>query len=161
MADHLRTELAEFESGYGANLDQLRAAYDAYRVDRTIRDQELTTMRNASVTGFAESAIQVVQPRYSINLALRFPGWDDSYRCFRDLLHHTGISVFPGILTFCFSGSYVRVTTTRRWADLSAAMSRLASMPAPDRRGLPVAGHDLPPPRTGRGPAHRRGGDGA
>ncbi|GAA3728749.1 hypothetical protein GCM10022225_07640 [Plantactinospora mayteni] len=122
-------EVAEFEHTYGLDADRLRMAYDAYRHDRINREQELTVLRAAAVTGFSESSALVVPPKYSINLALRFEEWDDSYRCFRDLLRRTGVSTFPGILTFCFSGGVVRVTTARRWADISSAMSRFRNAP--------------------------------
>jgi aspartate/methionine/tyrosine aminotransferase len=118
-------ELAEFEDSYGLDLPRLAAAYRSYRHDRAARERELTAMRDAAVVGLTEASASVIRPLYSINLAAQFPGWDDSYVCFRDILRRTGVSVFPGILTFCLSGGLVRVTTSQRWTELSAAMTQL------------------------------------
>jgi aspartate/methionine/tyrosine aminotransferase len=122
------TEAAELEGSYDLSLGRLRAAYRSYRLDRLGRERDLTTIREAAVAGLAEASACVIQPRYSINVAAELPGWVDSYLCFRDLLRLTGVSVFPGILTFCLSGGVVRVTTARRWADLSCAISRIRSV---------------------------------
>ncbi|MGH3185678.1 MAG: pyridoxal phosphate-dependent aminotransferase [Streptosporangiaceae bacterium] len=122
------TELAEFEDSYGIDLVGLAAAYRAYRLDRLAREQELTMTRAAVVSRLAGVPTDVVRPRYSINVAVTFPGYDDSYLCFRDLLRRTGVSVYPGILNFCLSGGVVRITTARRWADLSRALARFQSL---------------------------------
>jgi aspartate/methionine/tyrosine aminotransferase len=133
--------VSEFESSYGITAPELGAAYRAYRAERLARDSGLTTMREATTTRLSEMGGLVVPPAYSINTAVRFPGWDDSYRCFRDLLRDTGVSVFPGILTFCLSGGVVRVTTARRWEELDAGLRRLetsvswpSSLPEPVSR---------------------------
>jgi hypothetical protein len=55
---------------------------------------------------------------------------DDTVRTIRDLLRETGVSVFPGILTFAMSGGAVRVTSARPWDQLSAAISRIGSYQA-------------------------------
>ncbi|ARF53274.1 pyridoxal phosphate-dependent aminotransferase [Streptomyces gilvosporeus] len=117
--------LAEFTTTQPLSRQQLAAAYRSYREDRLARDHGLKVLRQAVVAGLTEASAQVVPPRYSINVAVEFPDWDDSYRAFRELLRETGVSVFPGVLTFCFSGGTVRVTTARSWADLSAALARL------------------------------------
>lgn len=122
-------EAAEFEAAYEVNLPRLRAAYAAYRRDRLARDRALSTLRDASVATFGlHTPASVLHPRYSINMALRFDGWDDSYLCFRDLFDRTGVSVFPGILTFCFSGGVARVTTARLWEDIAGATARLGAL---------------------------------
>ncbi|MFC4585720.1 pyridoxal phosphate-dependent aminotransferase [Sphaerisporangium corydalis] len=118
-------EVAEFEGAYGLDPRRLRAAYQAYRHDRLTREAELTVVRDAALAGLTEASVSVVRPRYSINAAVDFPGWDDSYLCFRDVLRRTGVAVFPGVLTFCLSGGTVRVTTAQPWEDLSPAISRI------------------------------------
>lgn len=122
-----RSELAEFEPSYNLDLTGLQDAYHVYRLDRQAREAELTVLRDAALAGFADASASVVCPRFSINIAVDFPGWGDSYLCFRDILRRTGVSVFPGILTFCLSGGTVRITTARQWTDLSTAISRLRS----------------------------------
>jgi aspartate/methionine/tyrosine aminotransferase len=120
-------ELAEFEGSYGFDIADLAAAYHSYRLDRLTRERELAMTRDAVISRLGEASACVVRPRYSINVAVTFPGYDDSYLCFRDLLRRTGVSVFPGILNFCPSGGVVRITTARRWADLSLALARFES----------------------------------
>lgn len=124
-------QAAEFEASYGLELRGLGEGYRSYRAERRSREHALTTLRAAAVAGLDGASTHVIAPRCSINLAAEFPEWDDSYRCFRDLLRDTGVSVFPGILTFCFSGGLMRITTSRRWEDLSFALERLGG------RGLP------------------------
>ena len=119
------SEINEFEYSYGLELGILQKAYDSYRNDRIKRESALITFRDAASVGLAHASASIIPPRYSINTSLKFPGWDDSYKCFRDLLRETGVSVFPGILTFCFAESTVRVTTARKWTDLSTAITRL------------------------------------
>ena len=120
-------ELREFESTYGLDLDLLRRAYASYRHDRIEKHRMARLLRDATVGGLARSCAAVLVPRYSINVAVNFPPWDssDSYSCFRDLLRHTSVAVFPGILTFCFSQNIVRITTARNRDDLSQAIERL------------------------------------
>ncbi|MGC4807631.1 pyridoxal phosphate-dependent aminotransferase [Micromonospora sp. DT233] len=118
-------ELAEFEATYPMDAGLLNATYVAYRADRINRERGLSTLRDGATAVFSEAAAIVHPAHYSINLAIEFPGWDDSYRCFRDLLRDTGVSVFPGILTFCLSGGVGRVTTARRWSDLAGAAERV------------------------------------
>ncbi|WP_080599166.1 MULTISPECIES: pyridoxal phosphate-dependent aminotransferase [Sorangium] len=118
-------EVDEFERSYGLDRAQLSTAYDRYRTERRARQDALQTLRDASIGGLARASARVISPRCSINLAFELPGWNDSYRCFRDLLRQSRVAVFPGILTFCFSGGIVRVTTARQWHDLSSAIARL------------------------------------
>ncbi|MGH8931685.1 MAG: pyridoxal phosphate-dependent aminotransferase [Egibacteraceae bacterium] len=120
-------EASEFEPAYEVDLSGLQAAYESYRRERIARDDGLTILRDAATTCLADASATVVRPRYSINTAVRLSGWEDSYLAFRDLFRETAVSVFPGILTFCFSGGIVRVTTARRWEVLSAAIERLRS----------------------------------
>ncbi|MDO0928869.1 pyridoxal phosphate-dependent aminotransferase [Streptomyces sp. TG1A-8] len=120
-------ELKEFEASYGLDLERLRHAYRTYRTDRLRRAEELTTLRDAATVRLAETPARVLVPRFSINTTVELPGWDDSYRCFRDVLRETGVSLFPGILTFCFSGAVMRITTARPWDQLAPALDRLGS----------------------------------
>lgn len=121
------SQLNEFEGGYALEGPRLRDAYRRYRTEREARHSALTLLRDAATTGLAEAQATVIPARYSINLAAEFPGWDDSYKCFRDLLRETGVSVYPGILTFCPDGASVRITTAREWSNLSAAIARIQS----------------------------------
>ncbi|MFD9389289.1 pyridoxal phosphate-dependent aminotransferase [Streptomyces sp. NPDC060000] len=120
-------ELKEFEESYGLGLDRLRHAYRGYRTERLRRTEDLTTLRDATTVRLAELPARVLPPRFSINTTVELPGWDDSYRCFRDILRETGVSLFPGILTFGFSGAVMRVTTARPWEELAPAFDRLGA----------------------------------
>ncbi|MEV0238062.1 pyridoxal phosphate-dependent aminotransferase [Nonomuraea sp. NPDC050786] len=120
-------ELGEFEQTYGLSLLRLQAAYDSYCKERRAREQSLHLLRDAAVLELSQVAM-TYRPHYSINVLVHFEQWDDSYRCFRDLLCETGISVYPGILNFCFSGGVVRFTTARPWKDLELATARLRDL---------------------------------
>ncbi|MCQ8188153.1 pyridoxal phosphate-dependent aminotransferase [Streptomyces rugosispiralis] len=128
-------EAKEFESSYDIDLARLRNAYRGYRVERLRRAEDLTVLRDAATVRLAEIPGRVLPPRFSINTAVELPGWDDSYRCFRDVLRETGVSVFPGILNFCLSGGVVRVTTARPWDELAPALDRLRIHAAPGLGG--------------------------
>lgn len=118
--------LAEFEPTYGFRLAPLQAAYDNYRADRLDREATLTALRDTVTARLGLPHFTVTPAASSINLALSVAGHDDSYLAFRDLLRQTGVSVFPGILTFCLSGGIVRLSTSRRWHDLEPALRALA-----------------------------------
>ncbi|MEU7641421.1 MULTISPECIES: pyridoxal phosphate-dependent aminotransferase [unclassified Streptomyces] len=120
-------EAKEFEASYSIDLAQLRNAYRGYRTERLRRAEDLTVLRDAATVRLAETSGLVLPSRFSINTVVEFPGWDDSYRCFRDILRESGVSVLPGILTFCLSGGVVRVTTARPWDELAPAIDRLRS----------------------------------
>ncbi|MFI5819510.1 aminotransferase class I/II-fold pyridoxal phosphate-dependent enzyme [Streptomyces rishiriensis] len=127
-------ELAEFEATYELRRADLQAAYDSYCQERNSRESALTTLRDASGARLAEVA-HVLRPEYSINTAVVFDQWDDSYLCFRELLRETGVSVYPGILNFGFGSGVVRLTTARSWTDLGHAFDRIR---ATVRRGEAV-----------------------
>ncbi|GGZ70924.1 pyridoxal phosphate-dependent aminotransferase [Streptomyces echinoruber] len=119
-------ELSEFEDSYGLRRGALQAAYDNYRQERRARESALLALRGASCAQLGGVA-RVIPPHYSINTALSFDRWDDSYRCFRELLRLTGVSVYPGILNFCFGSGIVRITTARPWEDLRSAFELIRS----------------------------------
>ncbi|MEV7124676.1 pyridoxal phosphate-dependent aminotransferase [Streptomyces sp. NPDC093260] len=118
-------ELKEFEASYGLDLETLRHAFRTYRTERLRRVSDLTALRDAATVRLADTPARVLRPHFSINTAVELPGWDDSYHCFRDVLRETGVSLFPGLLTFCFSGAVMRITTARPWQDLAPALDRL------------------------------------
>jgi aspartate/methionine/tyrosine aminotransferase len=126
-------ELNEFEPSYHLELRHLQAAYQGYRNERIAREKALITLRDASIAGLAGVSKTIIIPRHSINMAVEFPGWEDSYKCFRDLLRETGVAIFPGILTFCLSGGTVRLTTARSWPVLSSAITRIQVYLSGDR----------------------------
>jgi aspartate/methionine/tyrosine aminotransferase len=122
-------QVAEFGQAYALTLPHLQAAYDSYRTERQDRRVGLTTLRDAAVGMLDESGSGLVLPRHSINVAIDVgtSGVSDSYVAFRSLLQRTGVSVFPGLLTFCMSGAFVRVTTSRQWSHLEDGLVRLRS----------------------------------
>ncbi|MEU6259170.1 pyridoxal phosphate-dependent aminotransferase [Streptomyces sp. NPDC047043] len=118
-------ELAEYESGYGLTVDGLGAAYRSYADERAERELTLCRTRDEVTRRLLLPDTDVTAARYSINLAVGLRGYRDSYLAFRDLLDRQNVSVFPGLLTFCLSGGLVRVTTARRWSELTHALSRM------------------------------------
>lgn len=107
--------------------DSLRAAYATYRHEREARERGLTALRAAAVARFSEPPALVIPPRFSVNMVVEFPEWDDSYLCFRDVLRETGVSMLPGILTFCLSGAVMRVTPAQKWRTLDQAVTLLGA----------------------------------
>ena len=129
------SELREFEAGYGLSINSLQTAFQSYRCERLARDSSLARLRAATVQGLAGTGAIALPPRYSINIAVDFPGYSDSYRCFRELLSETGVSVFPCLLTFCMSGGTCRVTSARPWHQLAKAVTRIKAFVRPGSRG--------------------------
>ncbi|TQJ37045.1 pyridoxal phosphate-dependent aminotransferase [Streptomyces sp. SLBN-115] len=119
-------EVREVEATYGLTKERLQAAYANYLAEREARHRSLLVLRDAAHARLSQFAT-VIRPRYSINTTVMLPGWDDSYRCFRDLLRETGVATYPGILNFCFSGGAVRLTSARSWQDIDTAMRRLSA----------------------------------
>jgi aspartate/methionine/tyrosine aminotransferase len=119
------SNVGEFETSYGIDLSLLQAAYDSYRLQRLDREATLRVHRDATIAMFDGLNATVVPPAYSINLAVNFMDWPDSYRCFRELLRDTGVSLLPGIITYCFSGAVLRVTYAQKWKALSTAGGRI------------------------------------
>lgn len=114
-----------FEPTYGLRLGNLQRAYESYRIERRAQQVALTASRDACRNGMHMPGVSLVPVRYSINLSASFDDWSDSYVCFRQILQDTGVSLFPGVLTFCLSGANMRLTTSRRWSDLAGALSSL------------------------------------
>lgn len=127
VGEVLPEHLAEFESGYGMTRDGLQAAYDSYVAERERREKDLIRLRDITTSRLTLPGTTVAAARYSINTAVRLLDYDDSYLAFRELLDQEGVSVFPGILTFCLSEALVRVTTSRRWSDLEPGLERFRS----------------------------------
>jgi aspartate/methionine/tyrosine aminotransferase len=124
-ADLTKVECNEFEASYGLDVSRLQRAYDSYRRDRAKREEHLKTLRHATVGRLMnQTSLSFTVPLYSINLALEFPEWEDSYLCFRHLLDQTGVAIYPGILNFCLSGSVARITTARQWNTLSKGLDK-------------------------------------
>lgn len=125
-------QVVEFEASYGLAPDTLGAAYRAYVAERAARETALIAHRGAVVTELRALRASVVPPRCSINLLATLPGYDDSYRCFRELLRETGVSFYPAILGFRFAGGCVRATSARKWSELSEAFARLRHHRSPE-----------------------------
>ncbi|WP_189741686.1 pyridoxal phosphate-dependent aminotransferase [Streptomyces nojiriensis] len=119
-------EVREFDATYGLTKERLQAAYANFSAEREARLRSLLVLRDAAHARLSQFAT-VIRPRHSINTTVMLPGWNDSYRCFRDLLRETGVATYPGILNFCFSGGAVRLTSARSWQDIDTATRRLSA----------------------------------
>lgn len=116
----------EFEPSYGIALPELQRAYADYRRERSERNVGLRTMRTAAANLFSDLPVRVLPPQYSVNMAVDFQGYDDSYLCFRQVLRASGVSLLPGVLTYCLSGAIMRVTPAQSWPSLANAIQRIA-----------------------------------
>jgi hypothetical protein len=123
-------ELNEFEPSYALSLKGLAEGFKSYREENLTRQRVLIESRNAAVSAFMDADIDVMVPNYSINMAVTFPSWNDSYLCFREILRESGVSLYPGILTFYYSGAIMRITTASNWHDLATAAARIGEQVA-------------------------------
>lgn len=103
----------------------IKAAYDDYRTHREWRHRILTNYRDWAMAGLLELGYDVVRPTHSINLAARFFGTDTSYRWWAKTIDATKVSVYPGILAFCFDDQWFRFTPSIGSRELSTAISRI------------------------------------
>lgn len=127
VTDIRREHVAEFEESYGLTRDNLQAAFTAYVQERAAREHDLIQLRDVATSRLDLPATTVAAARYSINTAVWLHDYDDSYLAFRELLDQEGVSVFPGMLTFCLDEALVRITTSRRWSELGPGLDRLES----------------------------------
>jgi aspartate/methionine/tyrosine aminotransferase len=118
-------ELAAFDQDYGLTMATLAPAWNAYRSDRNHRSDALVEQRQHLAHTLLAAGASVVAPRYSMNLAVRLGDSVDGYRTFRDLLEGADVAVFPGMLTFCLSGGWVRITSARDPAMVAESLRRL------------------------------------
>lgn len=118
-------QLREFEATYGLTVESLQAAYLSYLGHRYQREQSLYARRDETVRRITEAGLGVVTPLYSLNVLMSAPASDDDYRYFRETLAATGVSLYPGILNFCFHGSWMRFSPCVAPEDFQEAFSRL------------------------------------
>ena len=118
--------LAEFERDYGITRGDLAAAYRSYHAHRLWRDQTVIDLRDGAWAFLHDIGLEVVRPQHSMNLAVRLNGWNDGYLVFRELLQGAGVAPFPGVLTYCLAGGWIRLTTARDPGVLALALRRLA-----------------------------------
>jgi aspartate/methionine/tyrosine aminotransferase len=116
-------------SEYPVSVPALRAAYTDYRRQRDRRAQVLTSYRDWAVGGLTELGYAVVPPRYSINIAASPPGAQTSYGWWARTLDDLGVSIYPGILSFCFDDRWIRLTASTSARSLCMALSRLPYYP--------------------------------
>ncbi len=120
-----REQLAEFDPGYGLTLAALAAAFQEYHEYRQWHHETLTGLRNYAVSRLVDAGAEVVRPEHSMNVAARFSTHADGYLTFREMLRDTETAVFPGLLTFCLSGDWIRLTTARDPALLVKSLQRI------------------------------------
>ncbi|WP_190241084.1 aminotransferase class I/II-fold pyridoxal phosphate-dependent enzyme [Nostoc sp. 'Peltigera membranacea cyanobiont' 210A] len=118
-------QIAEFEPEYRLTEQGLNSAFSSYLAERKAFDESLLLLRDATVVRLRQIGADVVWPQRSINAAALFPEFDDSYLCFRRLLHDTGVAVYPGVLNFYLAGGWFRITYARKWDEITNAMGRL------------------------------------
>lgn len=122
------SERAEFSSQYDLTASALERAYRVYLCDHENRVRRLSEYRGMMLNGLRASGFDVLAPAYSIN-ALVFPeGNFDSYSAYREIIDLTNVSTYPSILNFCFGSGGVRITLSRRWADLESGLNRFRNL---------------------------------
>jgi len=125
-------QVAEFEPGYSITPAGLAAASSEFVNHRRWRHETLIGLRDHASAALREAGADVVTARHSMNLVARLPGRDDDgYLVFRELLREARTAVLPGLLTFCLSGGWVRVTTARDPALLVESLRRIVAFIPP------------------------------
>lgn len=120
-------QLREFSASYGLQLGSLSQTYEHYVAERRARERVLLGLRGEATSCLRRASMIVKTPRCSINVFAQIPGSEDSYLSFRSVLRETGVSVYPGILSFYLAGGGFRVTTARKWGDLHRGLERLSA----------------------------------
>lgn len=118
-------ELREFESSYDLHPKNLQQAYLGYQRHRSKRISDVITTRERVMQQFQMARLPVLSSTHSVNVSVELSHWSNGYLAFRDTLQATGVSVFPGILGFWFSGSLVRLSPIIEDQALKAALSQL------------------------------------
>lgn len=116
----------EFEAQYGLDPAVLGRAYRSYRAERDGRESELIRLRDYVASELSRPGRQVLGAPYSINMAVAFEGYQDSYQLFRELFDAQSVALFPGLLTYCLGGGIGRVTTARPPQEIVAAIQRIS-----------------------------------
>lgn len=119
-------------SEYDVPPDLLAMAYGDFLRQRLRRERILRSQRNWMVGGLVELGYEVVPAGYSINVAASPPGAETSYGWWARTLDASSVSVYPGILSFCFDDRWVRFTSSIPAEALSKAISRLPYHPTAD-----------------------------
>ena len=119
------TQLKEFENAYNLQLDSLQKVYENYKKHQNIREQNLINCRQEMVQRTVKAKVDLIEPVYSLNVLLSPSSCNDDYLYFRKVLSETKVSLYPGILSFCLSGNWIRVSPCIAKKNFDEAISRL------------------------------------
>lgn len=105
--------------------DQIIDLYKEY-ISQTVKNNNLVLEnRQFSVQRLRQAGFEVIEPSYSINVSFFSPDKRDSYSVFLDLLKERRVSVYPGILSFIFSDSCVRISPNIERGILQEGLDRI------------------------------------
>lgn len=114
-------------SEYDIPGEKLEDLYENY-VQRTDENEKrIISNREFVVKKLQGAGFDVVVPSHSLNVLFAPPINKDSYFIFLDLLRNTGVSVYPGILSFIFSKPYVRISPNIRRDLLETSLNKIIS----------------------------------
>lgn len=129
------SELLLFEAEYGLHLRELQNAYRAYCTEQSVRDETLIDRRRIAVARLAPSCDDLIVPEYSLNVLACPVKGADGYTVARRLLQQHRVAVYPGILAFCPSDGWVRVSPGVDTTTLDEGLARVARFAASVRAG--------------------------
>lgn len=104
------TNLREFDKNYHLSLANLNAAYAQYVHYRTRREHTIISKRIEITDRLMAHGIKAIRADHSVNIACLNNNYNSSYALYRDILHHSNLSVYPGILAFDFSNPVFRLS---------------------------------------------------
>lgn len=121
------SELGMFEAGYGFTLRRLRDDFQSYAHHRQRRERLIVASRRNVFEQLAGAGARPTEATHSINVSFRPPTAGSSYVWFRRCLAVSGVSCFPGILTFGLADDSLRITTARRVDELSSGIEGIVA----------------------------------
>jgi hypothetical protein len=120
-------ELGMFEAGYGFTLRRLRDDFQSYAHHRRRRERLIVASRRNVFEQLAGAGASPIEATHSINVSFRPPTTGSSYGWFRRCLAFSGVSCFPGILTFGLADDSLRITTARCVDELSSGIEGIVA----------------------------------
>jgi aspartate/methionine/tyrosine aminotransferase len=100
----------KFFSEYNISGEKLGELYHDYVKKINKNNENVIDNRLFAIAKLKNAGFEVIEPTHSLNILINIPGTIDSYSVFLELLHNTGVSVYPGVLSFIFSKPYVRIS---------------------------------------------------
>ncbi|EKE18418.1 MAG: hypothetical protein ACD_9C00341G0002 [uncultured bacterium] len=115
----------KFFSEYDISSEKLDELFRDYVQQINKNSKAVIDNRLFAIKRLKDAGFEVIEPSHSLNILIYIPGTTDSYTVFLDLLHNTGVSVYPGVLSFIFSKPYVRISPNVERSVLENGLNKI------------------------------------